>query len=43
VLLIMELIRGCMAEEEKEEARVEREFDGFFGCVRHLEVELWFQ
>jgi len=35
----MELIRGCMAEEEKEEACVEREFDAFFGCFRHLEVE----
>jgi hypothetical protein len=35
----MELIRGCMAGEEKEEACVEREFDTFFGCFRHLEVE----
>jgi hypothetical protein len=32
----MELMRGCMAEEEKEEACVEREFDAFFGCFRHL-------
>jgi hypothetical protein len=51
VLLIMEVMTGCLAEEEKEEACVEREFDAFFGCFRHLEVELiryflfelWFQ
>jgi hypothetical protein len=28
-----------LREEEKEEACVEREFDAFFGCFRHLEVE----